>query len=276
VGMPSSKSICQEGGGSGGMGDKPKPSEEALAFWDRWEKLPFAKQMALKKMLGRKAAEGKAKADWDKMNAMLAWAEKTDLTEMKRLATEAKKGNSSMIPGPVAQVQQAVESSKAGAEKKTGNAADKGAPTTSPGGSEAPLSGSGDKGDAGGITATRSNVAPKSAGSAKGLRPYLFIPNDYHAPVKDEKLSGLVMIAWTKKPGEDPVAVTLPGTLTMIYRGPLKGKEVDGKVFERWILSPLKSETYEIPGREGSFFMDKNKSFAFYIPKSIIESVRKK
>jgi hypothetical protein len=121
VGMPQPSSICEEGGGSGGMSNEPKPSQEALDFWQRWEKLPFAKQMALKKMLGVTSAQSSAKVDWDKMNKMLDWANSRNLADMESIVAKAAAGDSSAIPGAVARVKQAAEAYEAGGEKNKKN-----------------------------------------------------------------------------------------------------------------------------------------------------------
>ena len=265
VSMPKSKSICEEGGGSGGMGNDPKPSKEALAFWARWEKLSHEKRMALKKMIGVKNARGGAKVDWDKMNKMVDWANKHSLSEMQELAKKAAKGNSSAIPGAVAAVKSAAEGSKKGGAKSGGSTS---------GGTKSKDSGGSDDDGGGTTTARRTKEPQKSAGKASDLRPYMFIPDTKAAPTQDKPVTGEYYIAWAQPKG-DPKIIRLPN-MKMIYRGSMKGRKVGDMEFDRWKLEATKTESFEVEGRDGGFIIVKGRVYHLYVPKEDSDDSKKK
>ena len=262
VAMPSADTICSEGSG-GGMGNSPQPSEEAMKFWRRWESLPFAKQMAIKKMLGRENAKGGTTADWDKMTAMLEWAEKTDVATMEERAKKAAAGDTSAIPGPVAKLKQAVEQAKVG--KGKGKARDSG-PGTAADDSKGGEGGSDGEGAAEGEShyAKRLGEEGKEGKPASDLASIAFSPNSSGTPAKvGDEVIGTVVVSWTK-PGSDPVLRYL-ADVRMTFQGADGTVTLEGKEYEKWNLKAVSSEKFQIEGREDAFFLNPSQMLSLII-----------
>jgi hypothetical protein len=264
VGLPAAETICDEddgGGGSGGMGNDPMPSEEALAFWQRWESLPFDKQMALKKLIGLDAAKAGAKADWDKMNAMLAWAEKTDVAKIKELAGKVAKGEADRPPEVAAVRAAAADSAKAaaGGKGKTGAAEDTTAPSAS--GS----SGGGGEGEES-LSASRAASKPEPGETASDLRPLAFFPEDEAAAAEGASATGKFVVHWTRPDGTAKPVDVLGVTIT--YDRFLEERVVDGETFEAWLVKATKSESFHIEGRDGDFVLVAEKRYRLFVPKA--------
>ena len=241
IDKPANDAICEEE--PGGMGNSPKPSDQAIKFWQRWEDLPFAKQMAIKKMLGRKNAEGGTKVDWDKMEAMLDWAEKTDLATIEAAATSAAAGDATAIPAPVAAVKAAAEAAKvAEAERKAGGGA----------------AGGGTPG--GGSTENRyarEVKRPAEAGStAQDLDAHGFTPDVYKETYqRGEEIKGTVWMIWTKPSGER--VWRLVRNVWMIYQDK-STRTVGGEEKASLLLKPRDKKAYTFEGGPDSFWLSED------------------
>lgn len=268
LGAPAAETICDEedgsGSGSGGLGNDPMPSAEAMAFWQRWENLPFAKQMALKKLIGLDAAKAGAKADWDKMNAMLAWAEQTDLAKIKELADKVAKGEADR-PAEVAAVRAAAADSAKAAAGGKGKAAKAGKDTAGAADSGGGSTASGGGADAAQLSATRSAAKPEPGETAGDLRTFAFFP-DIDAPaVKDAEVTGTVVVRWTKPDGT-ATFVNIEG-VKITYATFSQTTRTGGRTFELWGVKPAKSESFHIEGRDGDFVLVAGKSYGVFVPK---------
>jgi len=250
VADPDTDSICDEargggeegavGGGMSGGFDKPDP--RASKFWERWtdfETKHFEKSQLIKqKMLGSKIAAGGAKVDWDKMEAMLDWAEKADLSTVKEAAKKAAAGDASAIPKPVAALkaaaEKAVASGNVGSQKGVGTG----------GGTDG-----GDARDTGkGKTATTPQL--RDAGTLSGEATEAASDLQVHSfdlrkgPDAQSIVSGVLWLQWNRADGTSDL-------LPWHKRFKLQRRYTDTDKVERFELVVLDSGAFSISGRPG-------------------------
>lgn len=103
-------------------------------------------------------------------------------------------------------------------------------------------------------------------GAASDLHLYAFLPNSGGIPAKGGKRTGSVYIAWTPAGGERQTIVV--PDVEMIFDTPMGDHEQEGIKFERWRLKPVKTEGFNVPGRNGGFVLESSRSYRLVVPVS--------